>query len=205
MTAASRIIGRIPIGGAENNNGAGELRFLECSNLKCARGLSLFSDSIILKIQNSRPWEKLAKVWSSIFEASHSYAALSIVASTRLLLSEIFGISYVNWSGSPWRSRPSWRTGSWTRRRRRWGSSRTPCGDAEGGGRMSAEEDAAVLRAVADYGAVTPRDLWRMPPLLLSEEEARDILDRLAGEGLLRRIDGDVPVYALTPPPGDEK
>ena len=70
---------------------------------------------------------------------------------------------------------------------------------------MSAEEDAAVLRAVADYGAVTPRDLWRMPPLLLSEEEARDILDRLTGEGLQRRIDGDVPVYALTPPPGDEK
>lgn len=101
MTAASRIIGRIPIGDAENNNGAGELRFLECSNLKCARGLSLFSDSITLKMQNSRPWEKLAKVWSSIFEASHSYAALSIVASTRLLLSEIFGISYVNCTCKP--------------------------------------------------------------------------------------------------------
>lgn len=98
---ASRIIGRIPNGDAENNNGAGELRFLECSNLKCARGLSLFSDSITLKMQNSRPWEKLAKVWSSIFEASHSYAALSIVASTRLLLSEIFGISYVNCTCKP--------------------------------------------------------------------------------------------------------
>lgn len=85
MTAASRIIGRIPIRGARKNDEVPELKFLECSILKNAQGLSLFSDSITLKMQNSTACDWLAKACSLILAITQSKASGSTVTFRRFL------------------------------------------------------------------------------------------------------------------------
>ena len=79
VTAASRIIGRIPIGGAENNNGLPPFNVLGLQLLQRGGSSPLLNPSFAHWMQTSTPWDLLAKTRFSIMRSIQSISSWSTV------------------------------------------------------------------------------------------------------------------------------